>query len=97
MIRLGWVRSNINRQIKEELIPPPVHHGLQTVSGLRAGRSDSPESEPVRPVPEDLVQAVLPHVPSVVAAMIQLQMLTGMRPGEVCAMRACDIDHTGKH
>jgi integrase len=106
-IRLGWVRSNINRQInrlkhvfkwatQEELIPPSVYHGLQAVSGLRAGRSDAPESEPVRPVPEELLQAVLPHVSSVVAAMIQLQLLTGMRPGEVCAMRACDIDRSGK-
>ena len=42
IIRLGWVRSNINRQInrlkhvfkwatQEELIPPSVYHGLQTV------------------------------------------------------------------
>lgn len=71
MIRLGWVRSNVNRQInrlkhvfkwatQEELIPPSVYHGLQTVSSLRAGRSDAPESEPVRPVPEEFVQAVLP-------------------------------------
>jgi integrase len=28
--------------------------------------------------------------------MIQLQRLTGARPGEVCSMRACDIDMSGK-
>jgi integrase len=27
--------------------------------------------------------------------MIELQRLTGMRPGEVCIMRACDLDTTG--
>ncbi len=28
--------------------------------------------------------------------MIELQLLTGMRPAEVCAMRGCDIDTSGK-
>jgi len=28
--------------------------------------------------------------------MIELQRLTGMRPSEVCAMRACDLDTRGK-
>ena len=28
--------------------------------------------------------------------MIQLQSLTGMRPGEVVIMRGCDLDTTGK-
>jgi integrase len=28
--------------------------------------------------------------------MIQVQLLTGMRPGEVCIMRLCDIDRTSQ-
>lgn len=36
----------------------------------------------------------MPFVPPQIAAMIQLQRLTGMRPGEVVMMRACDIDMT---
>jgi integrase len=27
--------------------------------------------------------------------MVELQRLTGMRPGEACTVRACDIDMTG--
>jgi integrase len=46
----------------------------------------------VKPVAEEQVRAVLPHVSSVIAAMIELQLVTGMRPGEECAMRVCDID-----
>jgi integrase len=35
-------------------------------------------------------------VPPPIAAMIQLQLLTGMRPGEVMSIRTCDIDTSGK-
>jgi integrase len=38
---------------------------------------------------------VLPFVSSPVAALVQLQRLTGMRPYEVVQMRACDIDMRG--
>lgn len=47
-------------------------------------------------MPEEYVQAVIPHVSRQVAAMIQLQELTGMRPGEVVIMRAIDLDMAGK-
>lgn len=40
--------------------------------------------------------ATLPFLSRQVAAMIQLQLLTGMRPGEVVPMRGIDIDTTGK-
>ena len=43
-----------------------VYEGLRTVEGLRKGRSEAPETEPVRPVAEADVQAVLPHLPQVV-------------------------------
>ncbi|MBI4716595.1 MAG: hypothetical protein HY763_02230 [Planctomycetes bacterium] len=45
-------------------------------------------------MPDERVEAILPFVPRQVAAMIQLQRLTGMRPGEVLAMRLCEIDRT---
>ena len=44
---------------------------------------------------KELVQAILPHVATPVVAMIKLQLLTGMRPGEVVILRACDLDMTG--
>ena len=39
---------------RERAGPPAVHHGLKAVSGLRKGRSEARESEPVKPVPEAL-------------------------------------------
>lgn len=49
----------------------------------------------MRAVPDAHVEAVLPFLSPTVAAMVQLQLLTGMRSGELCIMRTADIDTTG--
>jgi len=105
--RGSWTRPTINRGIgmikrmfkwaaENELVSAEVYHRLQTVSGLRKGRSEARESEPVKPVSEEHIEAVNPYVSRQIWAMIQLQLLTGMRPGEVVAMRTRDIDTSGK-
>ena len=107
MIAAGMSRRVVNRYVgkvracfrwgtENELVPPSVFHGLQSVAGLKAGRCEARDTEPVKPVPDSFVDAVLPFVSPQVKAMIELQRLTGMRPGEVCDMRTCDIDATGK-
>lgn len=80
----------------EELVPPTVSHGLRDVAGLRRGRTHAREAEPVKPVPDAWVEVVIPHLSPQVAAMVQIQRLTGMRPGEVVLMRPCDIDMQGE-
>jgi len=106
MIRAGWCRKLINQHaarikmvfkwaVAKELVPPNVHHGLLAVAGLRAGRSEARESEPVRPVDAAVVDATLPHLSSVVAAMVQVQRLTGARPAEICNMKTEEIDMAG--
>jgi len=82
--------------VANEKVPPSVHQGLQAVAGLRRGRSEARETEPVTPVADAHVDAIRPHVSTPVWAMIELQRLTGMRPGEVCQMRGMDIDRGGK-
>jgi integrase len=107
MIESGWCRGVINQRIgrvrrvfrwavEQELVPPAILQGLQAVRGLQRGRSAARETEPVKSVPEAFVQATLPFLLPPVAAMVQLQLLTGMRPGEAVVMRAIDIDMTGK-
>lgn len=90
--RIGRIKRVFKWAVAEELIPPSVYHGLQTVAGLRFGRSEARETEPVRPVLDEHVEAVLPFVSPQVAAMIKIQRLSGMRPGDVTKMRPCDID-----
>ena len=99
-------RSYINRHMErikrmfkwavaEELIPSSVYHGLQALPGLRFGHTEAPESNPVEPVPEHLIEPVKKSVSRQVAAMIDLQLLTGARPREMLGMRLCDIDRQG--
>ncbi|GAC1474987.1 MAG: site-specific integrase [Isosphaeraceae bacterium] len=94
--RVGKIKRAFKWAVSEEMIPSSVDHGLQAVSGLRHGRADVRESEPVRPVPDPYVDAVRPYVSRQVWAMIQLQRFTGMRPGEVVSMRSIDVETTGR-
>ncbi len=97
-----YINDNINRikrmvrwGVENELIAPAVLHGLQAIGGLRRGRSEARDTNPVRPIDDASVNAVRPHVSKQVWAMIELQRLTGMRSGEVVIMRACDIEMDG--
>jgi integrase len=81
--------------VSEELVSATVFEALKTVRGLERGRSEARESEPVKPVADAEVEATLPFMLPTVAAMVQVQRLTGARPGEVCLMRGCDLDTTG--
>ncbi|WP_425400360.1 tyrosine-type recombinase/integrase [Aeoliella sp.] len=76
----------------EEHVPSSVAASLAVLPGLKAGRTDAKETEPVGPVDVRVVDATLPHLPEVVADMVRLQLLTGMRPGEVCRIRPADVD-----
>jgi integrase len=79
----------------QAIVPAVVLHGLGAVHGIRKGRTVAREPEPIGPVDEVVVDATLPHLPMVVADMIRLQRITGMRPGEVCKVRPIDVDRTG--
>jgi len=103
MIALNWSRGLINQRIgrvkrmfrwavTRELVSPLLYQGLMAIEGLKQGRSGARESEPVLPVDESLVYAVLPYTTNVVASMLELLLLTGMRPGELVIMRPCDIE-----
>lgn len=76
------------------LVPLHVNAEIQLLEALRKGRGKARENPPVRPVPLETVARTMPHLSSVVAAMVRLQLLTGARPGEVRIMRPCDIDRT---
>ena len=92
--RVNRIKRVIKWAVSEELLPPSVYEGARTVTGY-AWAVRQRETNPVGPVGDAVVDAVLPHVAPPVAAMIELQRLTGMRPGEVVRMRPSDIDVTG--
>ena len=106
MVRRGLARSTINQWIdcvrrcfawavSEELVPPSVAQALSTVEGLRAGRTEAREPEPVGPVPEHLIEPTKALLLPVLRAVVDVQLWTGARAGEILPLRPCDVDRTG--
>ena len=93
---VGRIKRFFRWAVSNELVPSSVIHALQTVDGLKIGRSEARDPRVVRAVPDNLIEAILPHVSRQVAAMIEIQRLTGMRSGEMVIMRGCDIDMSGR-
>lgn len=106
MVGAGWCRTLVNRRMdrikrafkwatSQELIPVTTYEALRTLTGLQKGRTAARESDPVKPVAVSHVTATLPHLTPHLRAMAELQLLTGMRPGEAAALRVEEIDRTG--
>ena len=107
MIDTGLCRGLVNRRtdrvkrvfkwaVAEELVPVATYEALRALAGLRQGRTEARESEPVKPVADDVVKATLSHLPPHVRGIIELIQHTGMRPAEACAMTLGRIDRTGE-
>lgn len=107
MVGLGWCRKLINQRVgrlkrmfkwavSREITSSVLYYALSSIEGLRKGRTTAKESVPVKPVNEDHVYKSLDYMTPVVATMVELQLLTGMRPGELVIMRPCDIDRSGE-
>src|SRR5262249_28445112 len=92
--RVARIRHVFKWGMGEELVPAAVYTALTAVAGLQKGRTSAPAPESVGPVAEEHVLAVLPFVRPPVRGMIEVQLLTGMRPAEVCQLRPRDIDTT---
>lgn len=88
--------------VAEELLPEivtdkngnhrHVYLALKTVEGLRRGQARSRETQEVRPVPKEHIEAALSKMPAAIQAMVQFQLLVGCRPTEVCIVRPIDIE-----
>jgi integrase len=101
-----WTRPYINEHVarvkrmflwatSDEMVPTDVYTSLRSVQPLRAGKCDCREPEPVELVEDDVVEATLPCLSPLVAAMVQVQRLCGCRPGELTRLRKGDIDRSG--
>jgi integrase len=102
LIGQGYARGTINEMVaaikrafkwatSEELISASVYHALQSVGGLKKGRSSARETARILPVADSTVDQTVLYLSPVVTAMVGLQQRTGMRPGEVCILRPCDV------
>lgn len=99
-----WSRGYINRSIdrirrvfrwgeSRGYVPAGTWEHLKTVSPIRHTDRRVRATPPVEPADwQTQIQPCLAHVSEQVAAMMQVQFFAGMRPGEVLAMRPCDLD-----
>jgi integrase len=106
MVKAGTLcRDTVNRYTKyikrifawgveEEFVNANVSHGLRVVKALREGEEGTFDHAEREAVPNDVIDATLPFMPPTVAAIVQVQWLTGMRPSEVLNMRVGDIDQS---
>ena len=101
--RKPWSRKYINQQVQRvrrifkwavahELMAPDVHQALCTLEPLKRGRSAAREYPKIGPASQALLDAVLPKLSRPVGAIVDLQLLTGARAGELLQLRRCDIE-----
>jgi integrase len=64
---------------------------VNQIDFLKANRSQAPEASKSKLATDEQVEAAVEHLPPHIAAMVELQRLTGMRPGEVIVLRPCDV------
>ena len=83
MVASGRARKSINKDVhrvrrvvrwavEEELLSAGVHQQLRCVASLAKGKTNARETGKVPPVPDGDVEAILPHLPPPVAAMVRL-------------------------
>ena len=107
MIELGWSRRYINKSVgrirlmfrhavSDDLIGPDVLAKLETVAPLLKGRSAAVELPRRTAVPQENIEAVRNDVNPHTKDLIDLALLTGARPGELCGLTGEMLDRTGE-
>jgi len=89
-LQLARVKRIYKWAVGEELVSVQSWQRLAAAE-IRHGR----ETQPLPPVDDELVQRTLPHLKPQIRDMVKLQRLTGMRPGELVAMRPEEIERSG--
>jgi len=80
--------------VSSGMMPADKYTAIKCIEPLKAGRCAAPEAEPVKCVPQELVDATLPHLTTVLADMVRFQQLTGCRPGELCGIKPNMVDRS---
>lgn len=105
MIDRGWTRSHVNHQVQrvrrifrwgvaQELVDATKIAALESVFTVTARDGAAPDHAPIEPVDDQIVRSTLPYLLPIVAAMVRIQRVAGMRPGEICGMLVKDVDRS---
>lgn len=77
---------------ENEKLPADNYLSMKSVEPLQKGRTEARETDPIQPVAIETINATIEHLHGIAADMIRLQLLTGMRPGELCQLKPEHID-----
>jgi len=88
----GFIKRIFAWGVEEEVVQSDVIHALRVVKGLKHGAPGTFDHPAREAVPDEVIAATLPFLAPTVSAMVQVQRLTGCRPGEIFRMRVGDID-----
>ncbi len=107
MVELGWARTNINTMagrirrifkhaVENEMIDVAVLTRLQSVAPLLSGRTEAHDNAPRHAVDQDQIEAVRQRVQPLVRDLIDVQLHTGARSGELLSLTTAMINRTGE-
>lgn len=102
---IGWALSQTNHMImrikkiwrwaeRKKLVPKGSYFHLTALAPLKKGVRKTAK---VRPADEASVEAVMPRLKPIVAAMVNVGQLTGLRPEELCEMAPAGFRFDGPH
>lgn len=89
--RLKAIKGMIGWAVSRGLCPTSVKALVDPVENLKAGRCAARPPRKVEPVSDDAVEATKKHLNPTLCAIIDLQLITGARPGELVALKRSDI------
>jgi integrase len=93
---MGRLLRIIKWGVAQGLVPVTVYQTLKCIDPLRKGRSTAPESEPVKPVADAVIDATIEHATPVVKDMVRFQRLVGCRPGELVRIKPSMVNRSGE-
>ena len=93
---VGIIKQAFRRGSKLGWVDSIVYHALLGVDNLKKGRTKAKEYRKIVSVIDEQVEKTLPFLPPIVADMVRIQRLCGMRPQDIRNMRSCDIDQSGE-
>lgn len=91
--RISIIKRMFKWASKRTLVSSTVFYGLLSVDGLKEGFCKDVVVHPeVQPADLDSVDAIMAFATQVLADMVHVHLLTGMRPDELCQMKPRMID-----
>ena len=89
---IGKIRQLFSWGVAREYVEPEMLLALKTIPPVKFGRAHETSARGM--VEDSIVDETIPHLPPQLQSMVQIQRITGMRPGEVCSMTTGQIDRS---